>query len=290
MRLILSQRSLRLSSVLFILFTLFCSSEIISTILSSSSLIRSSASDILLLIPSRVFCLENPRDGRAWWAAIYGVAKSQTQLKRLSSSSSSSRVFLISVIVLFISECLFFNSSRSLLIHAFCPFCLAPSQASPPSSSSHHHHHHCHHQHHHHHKHHHHITTITTTITTVVGSIITTTFITIVTASTIIITGNIFPLLVTIFMLNTALLTPSCTGVSSSSPSFSSWLAPCLCLAFGFSSDSSGSGSKLKVKKLYASSAEGKPGGTYREEASNRISDYLGWDKLCTVHWQLAGC
>ena len=47
--LILSQRSLRLSSVLFILFTLFCSSEIISTILSSSSLIRSSASDILLI-------------------------------------------------------------------------------------------------------------------------------------------------------------------------------------------------------------------------------------------------
>ena len=54
-RLILSQRSLRLSSVLFILFTLFCSSEFISTILSPSSLICSSASDILLLIPSRVF-------------------------------------------------------------------------------------------------------------------------------------------------------------------------------------------------------------------------------------------
>ena len=30
-------------------------------------------------------CLENPRDGRAWWAAIYGVAQSQTRLKRLSS-------------------------------------------------------------------------------------------------------------------------------------------------------------------------------------------------------------
>ena len=67
--LILSQRSLRLSSVLLILFTLFCSSEVISTILSSNSLIHSSASDILLLIPSRVF--------------------------------------LISVIVLFISVCLF---------------------------------------------------------------------------------------------------------------------------------------------------------------------------------------
>ena len=55
--LILSQRSLRLSSVLFILFTLFCSSAVISTILSSSSLIRSSASDILLLILSRVFLI-----------------------------------------------------------------------------------------------------------------------------------------------------------------------------------------------------------------------------------------
>ena len=73
--LILSQRSLRLSSVLFILFTFFCSSEVISTIVSSSSPIRSSVSDILLLIPSRIF--------------------------------------LISVIVLFL--CLFFNSSKSLI-------------------------------------------------------------------------------------------------------------------------------------------------------------------------------
>ena len=35
-------------------------------------------------------CLENPRDGGAWWAAVYGVAQSRTRLKRLSSSSSSS--------------------------------------------------------------------------------------------------------------------------------------------------------------------------------------------------------
>ena len=34
--------------------------------------------------------LTNPRDGGAWWAAIYGVAQSWTQLKRLSRSSSSS--------------------------------------------------------------------------------------------------------------------------------------------------------------------------------------------------------
>ena len=34
-------------------------------------------------------CLENPRDGEAWWAADSGVAQSRTRLKRLSSSSSS---------------------------------------------------------------------------------------------------------------------------------------------------------------------------------------------------------
>ena len=31
--------------------------------------------------PLQCSCLENPRDGKAWWAAIYGVAQSQTQLK-----------------------------------------------------------------------------------------------------------------------------------------------------------------------------------------------------------------
>ena len=36
-------------------------------------------------------CLENPRDDGAWWAVNYGVAQSRTRLKRLSSSSSSSR-------------------------------------------------------------------------------------------------------------------------------------------------------------------------------------------------------
>ena len=38
--------------------------------------------------PLHCSCLENPRDGEAWWAAIYGVAQSRTRLKRLSSSSS----------------------------------------------------------------------------------------------------------------------------------------------------------------------------------------------------------
>jgi len=33
--------------------------------------------------PLQYSCLENPRDGGAWWAAIYGVTQSQTRLKRL---------------------------------------------------------------------------------------------------------------------------------------------------------------------------------------------------------------
>ena len=40
--------------------------------------------------PLQCSCLENPRDGGAWWAAVYGVAQSRTLLTRLSSSSSSS--------------------------------------------------------------------------------------------------------------------------------------------------------------------------------------------------------
>ena len=39
--------------------------------------------------PLQCSCLENPRDGGARWAAVYGVTQSRTQLKRLSRSSSS---------------------------------------------------------------------------------------------------------------------------------------------------------------------------------------------------------
>ena len=38
--------------------------------------------------PLQCSCLENPRDGGAWWAAVYGIAQSRIRLKRLSSSSS----------------------------------------------------------------------------------------------------------------------------------------------------------------------------------------------------------
>ena len=38
--------------------------------------------------PLQYSCLENPMDGAAWWAAVYGATQSRTRLKRLSSSSS----------------------------------------------------------------------------------------------------------------------------------------------------------------------------------------------------------
>ena len=63
--------------------------------------------------PLQCSCLENPRDGGAWWAAIYGVAQSRTRLKQLSSSSSStsysSGLFMIdSFSVSYVENCLCF--------------------------------------------------------------------------------------------------------------------------------------------------------------------------------------
>ena len=43
--------------------------------------------------PLQCSCLENPRDGGAWWAAVYGVTQSRTRLKRLSSNMQSTIVY-----------------------------------------------------------------------------------------------------------------------------------------------------------------------------------------------------
>ena len=51
--------------------------------------------------PLQYSCLENPRDGGSWWAAIYGVAQSRTRLKRRSSSSSSIFVCLLCFCLVF---------------------------------------------------------------------------------------------------------------------------------------------------------------------------------------------
>ena len=62
--------------------------------------------------PLRCSCLENPRDGGAWWAAVYGVAQSRTRLKQLSSSSNSSSILLIGLAHILIDG----NSNSNLLI------------------------------------------------------------------------------------------------------------------------------------------------------------------------------
>ena len=58
-----------------------------------------------------IYNMENPRDGGAWWAAVCGVARSQTRLKQLSSSSSI-YVFVINFLIL--------NALKTL--HLYCPW------------------------------------------------------------------------------------------------------------------------------------------------------------------------
>ena len=38
--------------------------------------------------PLQYSCLENPRDGKAWWAAIYGVTQSWTRLSDLATAAA----------------------------------------------------------------------------------------------------------------------------------------------------------------------------------------------------------
>ena len=44
--------------------------------------------------PPQCSCLKNPRDGGAWWTAVYWVAQSRTRLKQLSGSSESQSPYL----------------------------------------------------------------------------------------------------------------------------------------------------------------------------------------------------
>ena len=64
--------------------------------------------------PFQCSCLENPRDGGAWWAAVYGVTQSWTRLKRLSSSSSN-----ILYVILFILLSASSNQNISFMFHLF---------------------------------------------------------------------------------------------------------------------------------------------------------------------------
>ena len=70
--------------------------------------------------PLQCSCLENPRDGGAWWAAVYGVAQSWTRLKRVSSSSSSTfwdkvRIWVLLLISVFWEHFTIINPLRGSL-------------------------------------------------------------------------------------------------------------------------------------------------------------------------------
>ena len=55
--------------------------------------------------PLQCSCLENPRDGGAWWAAVCGVAQSQTRLKRLGGGGGSSERYILFLSKCYISVC-----------------------------------------------------------------------------------------------------------------------------------------------------------------------------------------
>ena len=71
--------------------------------------------------PLQCSCLENPRDGGAWWAAICRVAQSRTRLKRLSSSSSRSREIPMGWPYLWVSHrCVSHSYGRYLWVSHTC--------------------------------------------------------------------------------------------------------------------------------------------------------------------------
>ena len=76
--------------------------------------------------PLQCSCLENPRDGGAWWAAIYGVTQSRIRLKWLSSSSSSHLAYSLGFIIYDVHSC-------SVVSNSLWPHGLY----SPPGSSVH---------------------------------------------------------------------------------------------------------------------------------------------------------
>ena len=65
--------------------------------------------------PVQCSCLENPRDGGAWCAAVYGVAQSRTRLKRLSSSLSGRLRTFLDMLWHLICLCLYSVATQSVV-------------------------------------------------------------------------------------------------------------------------------------------------------------------------------
>ena len=73
--------------------------------------------------PLQCSCLEKPRDGGAWWAAVYGVAQSQTWLKWLSSSSRISWT-LLEIATFLYSMLMSIYTTISNVWRLHCPYIL----------------------------------------------------------------------------------------------------------------------------------------------------------------------
>ena len=84
--------------------------------------------------PLQCSCLENPRDGGAWWAAVYGVAQSRTWMKCLSSSSIFSCVFWPSVCLLW--RLVYLELLAHILIAFLMLRCLYILEINPFSAAS----------------------------------------------------------------------------------------------------------------------------------------------------------
>ena len=83
--------------------------------------------------PLQCSCLENPRDGGAWWAVVYGVTQSRTWLKRLSSRSSS-MIALQNFLQKLTEFSVKHQHESAIGIHMFPATCT--SLPSPPTSHS----------------------------------------------------------------------------------------------------------------------------------------------------------
>ena len=74
--------------------------------------------------PLQCSCLETPRDRGAWWTAVYGVEQGRTQLKRLSSSSSS---VSMSTPIFQFTPCLTSVCNHVCFLHLWLYFCFVNS-------------------------------------------------------------------------------------------------------------------------------------------------------------------
>jgi len=65
---------------------------------------RNNIAEKAMATHSSTLGLENPMDRGAWWAAVHGVAQSQTRLKQLSSSSSRNNIVLKYMVMIIFYE------------------------------------------------------------------------------------------------------------------------------------------------------------------------------------------